>query len=142
MRLGSRTGPVEERSALNCVVQVQHAVALDHLVGIIEEDGAGMAAEETHSFAQNNRGDVHRDLVDEPCRERLSAHIAGGHADETVAGELLWPGRCLPRPNRQVWNGASAWSEIHVSGSGRWVTTTSSSPAAGAPSQPLVVSNR
>jgi hypothetical protein len=31
----------EGRSALDCVVQVQHAVAPDHLVGIVEEDRAG-----------------------------------------------------------------------------------------------------
>jgi hypothetical protein len=66
--IGSGLGPApataEGRSALDCVVQVQHAVALNHLVGIVEEDGAGVAAEEAHPFTQNHRGDVHRDLVD------------------------------------------------------------------------------
>lgn len=58
---------VEGRSALDCVVQVQYTVALDNLVGIVEDDGAGVAAEETHSFTQNHRGDIHRDLVDQAC---------------------------------------------------------------------------
>ena len=53
------------RSALDRVVQVQHPVALDHLVGIVEEHGAGVAAEEAHSFTQHHRGHVHRNLVDE-----------------------------------------------------------------------------
>jgi hypothetical protein len=70
-------------------VQVQHAVTLDHPVGIIEEDGAGVAAEKAHPFPQNHRGDVHRDLVDQSCRERLPAEVASGHADQTVAGELF-----------------------------------------------------
>ena len=73
---------------LDGVVQVQHAVALDHLVGIVEEHRAGVAAEEAHPFAQDDRGDVHRDLVDQPRRERLPADVAGGHADQTVAREL------------------------------------------------------
>src|SRR5205814_9117334 len=91
--IGSGLGPAaatgQGRSALDCVVQVQHAVAADHLVGIVEEDGAGVAAEEAHPFTQNHRSDVHRDLVDQPCRERLPADVAGGHADKTVTGELL-----------------------------------------------------
>jgi hypothetical protein len=87
--LGPRAATTWGRSALDCVVQVQHAVALDHLVGIVEEDGAGVAAEEAHPFPQNHRGDVHRDLVDQSCPERLPADVAGGHADQTVAGELL-----------------------------------------------------
>jgi hypothetical protein len=37
---------------------------------------------------------------------------------------------------------ASGWAASHSSGNGRWVTTTSSSPAEGLPSQPFVVSNR
>src|SRR5436190_21125286 len=41
-----------------------------------------------------------------------------------------------------VWNGASGNRASHTSGSGRWVTTTRSSPAAGTPAQPSVVSNR
>jgi hypothetical protein len=61
------------RSALDCVVQVQHAVTLDHPVGIIEEDSSGVAAEKAHPFPQNHRGDLHHDLVDESCRERLPA---------------------------------------------------------------------
>lgn len=73
------------RSALDRVVQMQHAVALDHLVGIVEEDGAGMAAEEAHLFAENHRGDIHRDFVDQPGRERLPAEVAGAHANEAVA---------------------------------------------------------
>src|SRR5512133_2404014 len=75
------------RSALDRVVQVQHAVALDHLVGIVEEHGAGVAAEEAHPCTENHRGDVHRDLVDESGRECLSADVTGGHTDQTVAGE-------------------------------------------------------
>src|SRR5215471_13324909 len=47
-----RAGPESRhrggRSAPDCVVQVQHAVAPDHLVGIVKEDGAGVAAEEAH----------------------------------------------------------------------------------------------
>ena len=70
-------------------MQVQHAVALDNLVGIVEEHGAGVAAEEAHPFAENHRDDVHRDLVDQPRRERLTAEIARGDADETVAREVL-----------------------------------------------------
>jgi hypothetical protein len=35
-----------------------------------------MAAEETHPLTQNHRGDVHRDLVDQTCRERLPAEVA------------------------------------------------------------------
>jgi hypothetical protein len=62
--LGPASATAEGRSALDCVVQVQHAVALNHLVGIVEEDGAGVAAEEAHPVTQNHRGDVHRDLVD------------------------------------------------------------------------------
>lgn len=39
-------------------------------------------------FAQDHWGDVHRDLVDQPRRERLTAEVAGGHANETVAREV------------------------------------------------------
>ena len=86
--LGPRAATAGGRSAPDCVVQVQHAVALDHLVGIAKEDGAGVAAEEAHPCTQNHRGDVHRDLVDQTCRERLPADVAGRHADQTITGEL------------------------------------------------------
>jgi hypothetical protein len=60
---------------------------LDDLVGIVEEHRAGVAAEEAHPFTQYYRDDVHRDLVDQPRRERLAAQIARGDADETVTRE-------------------------------------------------------
>ncbi len=41
-----------------------------------------------------------------------------------------------------MWNGASGNLASHSSGSGRWVMTTSSSPAPGTPPQPSKVSNR
>jgi hypothetical protein len=89
---------------LDCVVKVQHPVALDHLVGIIEEDGAGVAAEEAHPFTQNHWGDVHRDLIDQSCRERLPAQVAGGNADETIAGQLLGERDArLDRPGGVEW---------------------------------------
>lgn len=37
---------------------MEHAVALDHHIGIVEENGAGVAAEEPHAFAQDHGGDV------------------------------------------------------------------------------------
>jgi hypothetical protein len=138
---GPRAATAEGRSALEDVVQVQHAVALDYLTGIVEEDGAGVAAEEAHPFTQNHRGDIHRDLVDQTCRERLPAEVAGGHADETVAGELVGERDArLDRPG-------SVEGCVRVVGEPRlrqWPAgdTTSSSPAAGSPSQPFVVSNR
>src|ERR1017187_2081746 len=49
--LGPRAATTQGRSALDCVVQVQHAVALDHPVGIVEEDGSGVAAPALHSPA-------------------------------------------------------------------------------------------
>src|SRR3954468_22158608 len=76
-------------SAFDRVVQVQHAVTLDHLVGVVEEDGAGVAAEEPHPVAEDHWGGVHRHLVDEARRERLPAHVARAHGDQTVPGELL-----------------------------------------------------
>lgn len=100
----------QPRSALDGVVQVEHAVALDHHIGIVEENGAGMAAEEPHAFAQDHGGDVHRHLVDESCGERLSADVACGHADQSVAGELLGERDggldgvgCVERVRRGTW---------------------------------------
>src|SRR4029450_12983140 len=52
-------------------------------------DGAGVGAEEPYPFAHDHRDDVHRYLVDEAGRERLSADVAGGHADQAVAGDFL-----------------------------------------------------
>ena len=66
------------------VVQVQHAVALDCLVRIVQEHRARVAAEESHSFAQNHWGDVLRGLVDRAGQKRLPPR-----SPETVACELL-----------------------------------------------------
>jgi hypothetical protein len=52
-RRGPGAATAEGRSALDRVVQVQYAVAADRLVGIVEEDGAGVAAEEAYPFTQN-----------------------------------------------------------------------------------------
>ena len=41
--------PRSSGSALDGVVQVEHAVAPDYLIGIVEENGVGMAAEEPHT---------------------------------------------------------------------------------------------
>src|SRR5512142_1271663 len=75
--------------AIDGVVQMQHTVALDHHVRVVEEDGAGVAAEEPYPFTHDHRDDVHCYLVDEAGRESLSADVACGHADQTVTGDFL-----------------------------------------------------
>ena len=121
---------------------VQHAVAADHPVGIVEEHRAGVAAEEPHPFAQDHWGDVHRDLVDQPRRVRLTAEIAGGHANETVAREVRGERdarldevaggvkRCVLVVGEPLLRQGPVGNDDQLV------------PAAGLPSQPLVVSNR
>jgi hypothetical protein len=127
--------------AVDGVVQVQHAVSLDHHVWVVEEDGAGVAAEEPYPFAHDHRDDVHRYLVDEARRERLSADVARAHADQTVTGQFLGEGDagldrvgCVERrvgePREPLLR------QRPVGDDDEFV------PAAGTPAQPSVVSNR
>lgn len=67
------------------VAQVEDAVALDHLVGVLQEVLGVEGVEEAFAGAEYDGDDVHADLVDEARGEDLAADVAGGDLSDAVA---------------------------------------------------------
>ncbi|MEU2909418.1 hypothetical protein ACFYM3_18115 [Streptomyces massasporeus] len=72
---------------------MEHPVALDHDVRVVQQMPGVARAEGALPRAEDDGYDVHRDPVDQSEGERLPADVARGHADVTVlAGQLPGPG--------------------------------------------------
>src|ERR1044072_5810000 len=84
-----------DRSSAHPIAHVEHPVASDHHVGILEQVLCVERAEVALAGPEHHGRDVHGDLVDEPRGQHLAADVAGGDLDRTVARELLrlGPGR-------------------------------------------------
>ena len=115
----SAVGPAtpEGLLALHRVVQVQHSVALDDLVWIVEEDSAGVAAEEAHPFAQTRSGTVLPALYPDGSNEVLAVH-----------GSKAWLLYALYTPLSAVGLIGSLWL-----GLGRWLRRRFDPPSAEIP---------
>ncbi len=77
------------RSAPGAVAQMQHPVALDDHVGVVEQVLGVDGAEEPLARTEDHGHHVHPHDIDEPARERLPAHVARGHRNIALAGQLL-----------------------------------------------------
>jgi uncharacterized protein with PQ loop repeat len=77
------------RSAAGAVAQVQHPVALDDDVRVVQQVLGVDGAEEALARTEHDGHHVHADDVDEPAREGLPAHVASRDRDVAVAGQFL-----------------------------------------------------
>ena len=99
---------------------MEHPVALDHLVGILQQVLGVDQAEVALAGPEHHRDDVHPYLVDQARGERLAAYVASGNLDHAVTRKLLRRATAALMPSTK-WKGASG---CQPSGLPRWVTTT------------------
>jgi hypothetical protein len=72
------------------VAQVQHALALDDGVRIVQQQpGAWRSAEVRLASAVHDWGDVDRNPLDEAEHQRLPADVARRHTDVAIPGEIV-----------------------------------------------------
>ena len=71
------------------MAQVQHPVALDHHVGILQQVLCVDRPEVALAGPDHHGRDVHGHLVDEPRGQHLATDVAGGDLDRAPARELL-----------------------------------------------------
>src|SRR5688572_13677528 len=77
-----------ERSTAHRISQVEHPVALDHRVGILQQVLRVDRPEEALAGPEHDGDDVHAHLVDEARGKRLASDVTGGDLDDAVAREL------------------------------------------------------
>ena len=72
------------------ITQMEHPVALDDHVGILQHQASVSERPEVRlPPAENDRHDVDRHVVDEPQRQRLPADLTRAHTNLPLASQLL-----------------------------------------------------
>ena len=84
-------------SAAHPVPQMQHPVAPNHEVGILEQVLAVDRAEVPFSSTKYDRHDVHRHLIHEAQAKSLSADVTGRDRNDAFTGKLVLSRSPLPR---------------------------------------------
>lgn len=94
--LGERSICVADRrcprlnpSAASPAAKVEHAIAADDNVGVLQQVLAIDRAEVPLARAEHNWDDVHRYLVHQAQRQGLPTDVARRHGDDTRASELF-----------------------------------------------------
>src|SRR6187455_1329422 len=94
----SRVGSASrsDRSTAHPIAHVEHPVALDHHVRILQQVLRVDRPEVALAGPEHDGYDVHAHLVDEARGKDLATNIAGGDLDHAVTRKLLRPGHgCL-----------------------------------------------